>query len=85
MKKVHLPSGITVTTTRSSNRRSMDIYIKAPEPYYEQKDPDDKHRHSEGLCGNFNGDPNDDFEGLTMGEFAELHRYCSCKLKLELV
>jgi hypothetical protein len=63
----------------------MDIYIKAPEPYYEQKDPDDKHRHSEGLCGNFNGDPNDDFEGLTMGEFAELHRYCSCKLKLELV
>ncbi|XP_028412360.1 neurogenic locus notch homolog protein 1-like [Dendronephthya gigantea] len=69
---VHMPSGITVTIKR--RLRSFDIIIKAPEPYSYAKRPEDKHRHSEGLCGNYNGDLNDDFEGLTMSEFAETHR-----------
>jgi hypothetical protein len=67
-----LPSGITVTIGRRWD--SFDIIIKAPEPYYGQRNPGDKRKRSEGLCGNFNGNSNDDFERLTMVEFVERHR-----------
>ena len=68
-----MPSGTTVTIGRRWS--SLDILIDAPEPYYGQVGPDDQHRQSEGLCGNFNGNPDDDFEHLSDFEFYNLHRY----------
>ena len=71
-----MPSGIKVTIERSRDRDySLDITMSVPEPYPGQKGPNDMYRHSEGLCGNFNGDPHDDFEGWSDSEFYERQRY----------
>jgi hypothetical protein len=67
-----LPSGIKVTIGRRWS--SLDIYISAPVPYYDNNGPDDQHRQIEGLCGNFNGKQEDDFENLSPPEFYKLHR-----------
>ena len=48
--KITLPSGIKVIVDRQN--WGMNLYLWAPM---------DKNNPSEGLCGNNNGDPNDDF------------------------
>ena len=50
--QINLPSGVTVKISRA--RWGLSTYVKAPQNANED---------SEGLCGNFNGDPNDDIEG----------------------
>ena len=65
-----MPSGIVVTVDRRMT--SLDVYILAPIPYVGSRAPQEK--FTEGLCGNFNGVPDDDFDKLTMEEFAQRQR-----------
>ena len=51
----------------------LTTYIKAPTPFNQNNQNTD--HHSDGLCGNYNGNPNDDFTSGMEVQFAESHRY----------
>ena len=69
--QIYLPSGVQVTIKRMY--WGLSTYIKAPTPYNENN-PNSDH-HSEGLCGNYNGNANDEFSTFQNPvQFAELQR-----------
>ena len=51
----------------------LSTYIKAPTPFNQNTLNVD--HHSEGLCGNYNGNPNDDLTDGMEIQFAESYRY----------
>ena len=50
----------------------LSTYIKAPTPFNLNTDTN---HHSEGLCGNYNGDYADDFDPGKEVQFGESNRY----------
>lgn len=67
--QIYLPSGVQVKIER--RYWGLSTYITAPSPFDKSK-KDPKHR-SKGLCGNYNGDPNDDFD-TDLTRFTNKHR-----------
>ncbi len=51
----------------------LTTYIKAPTPF--DQDNQNADHHSKGLCGNYNGDYDDDFTSGQEVQFAESYRY----------
>ncbi|XP_028411934.1 von Willebrand factor D and EGF domain-containing protein-like [Dendronephthya gigantea] len=64
--KTTLPSGVVVTVER--RYWGLSTYVKAPRPV------NDEQHNIDGLCGNFNGNPNDDFGGKSVNEFGNSNR-----------
>jgi hypothetical protein len=52
----------------------LSTYIKAPTPFHQDNQLHTDF-HSEGLCGNYNGDRADDFDHRKEVEFGESNRY----------
>ena len=57
----------------------LSTYIKAPTPF-DQTNQNTDH-HSEGLCGNYNGKPEDDFDKDQEVQFAKSHKYIDIILR----
>ena len=67
--QIYLPSGVQVTIKRMY--WGLSAYIKAPTPYNETNPNSD----SKGLCGNYNGNANDEFATFQDPvQFAESYR-----------
>jgi hypothetical protein len=62
-KQVNLPSGVVISVQR--RRYGLSTYVKASKP----------NNVVEGLCGNFNGNKDDEFGGKSLLDFTKLNRY----------